>query len=52
MSCVFNSSRIKSLIDRVLYPIVMIDEFFAKKFFVFRSLGPILNLVDFKVSFP
>lgn len=52
MSCVFNSSRIKSLIDRVLYPIVMSDEFFAKKFFVFRSLGSFLNFVDFKVSFP
>lgn len=52
MSCVFNSSRIKSLIDRVLNPVVMSDEFFAKKFFVFRSLGPFLNLVDFKVSFP
>lgn len=52
MSCVFNSSRIKSLIDRKLNLIVMSDEFFAKKFFVFRSLEPILNLVDFKVSFP
>lgn len=52
MSCVFNSSRIKSLIDRVLNPVVMSDEFFAKKFFVFRSLGSFLNLVDFKVSFP
>lgn len=39
MSCVFNSSRIKSLIDRVLYPIVMSDEFFAKKFLSFRVWG-------------
>lgn len=51
MSCFFNSSRIKSLIDRVLSPVVMSDEFFAKKFFVFRSLGSFLNLVDFTVSF-
>lgn len=48
MSCVFNSSRIKSLIDRALCPVVMSDEFFAKKLFVFRSLGSFLNLVDFK----
>lgn len=39
MSCVFNSSRIKSLIDRVLSPVVMSDEFFAKKFLSFRVWG-------------
>lgn len=32
MSCVFNSSRIKSLIDRVLSPVVMSDEFLRKSF--------------------
>jgi hypothetical protein len=52
MSCVFNSSRIKSLIDRVLNPVVMSDEFFAKKFLYFGVLGSFLNFVDFKVSFP
>ena len=39
MSCVFNSSRIKSLIDRKLNPIVMSDEFFAKKFFCLSEFG-------------
>lgn len=48
MSCVFNSSRIKSLIDRVLNPVVMSDEFLTKIFSVFRSLGSFLNFVDFK----
>lgn len=39
MSCVFNSSRIKSLIDRVLNPIVMSDEFLRKSFLYFGVWG-------------
>lgn len=39
MSCVFNSSRIKSLIDRVLNPVVMSDEFFCEKVFCISEFG-------------
>lgn len=39
MSCVFNSSRIKSLIDRVLSPVVMSDEFFCEKVFCISEFG-------------